>query len=265
VSEYTRLNFDLSYKDTELSINTDNNPPLAYIDWVNKISANGSNKANFKTYNSQASYSYDSRNRAIFPDSGVYSSVGAEFALPGGDLEYYKLTYRLRWYIPFTEQISLMLGGEYGYGDGYGDPGSGKDVLPFFENFYAGGTRSVRGYKGNTIGPRDKKCADSGDSACRGDAIGGNEKILGRAELFFPVPFTDEPSRNFRLSAFLDAGRVRSNLDNIFNDENFRATYGVAAVWITPVGALTFNWAWPIHKRVGDETERFQFNIGTPF
>ena len=267
VSEYTRLNFDLSYKDTELSINQDN-APYAYQNWVNQISADGSNTANFRTYSTQASYSYDSRNRAIFPDNGVYSSVSAEAALPGGDLEYYKLNYRLQWYIPFTEQINLMLGGEYGYGNGYGDPGTGKDVLPFFENFYAGGTRSVRGYKGNTIGPRDKRCP-SNEPNCsnptRGDAVGGNEKILGRAELYFPVPFAEEPSRNFRLSLFMDTGSVRSNLDYIFNDEDFRVTYGIAAVWITPVGALTFNWAWPINKRTGDETERFQFNIGTPF
>jgi outer membrane protein insertion porin family len=268
VSEYTRLNFDLAYKDTELAINT-LTAPTAYRDWVNQISADGTDTANFKTYNSNVSYSYDSRNRAIFPDRGVYSSIGAEVAMPGGDLEYYKLNYRLRLYIPFTEQISLLLGGTYGYGNGYGDPGTGKDVLPFFENFYAGGTRSVRGYKGNTIGPRDNRCpgtnADINNPACRGDAVGGNEKILGRAELFFPLPFTDEPSRNFRLSAFMDTGRVRSNLDNIFNDSAFRVTYGVAAVWITPVGALSFNWAWPVNKKPGDETERFQFNIGAPF
>jgi len=268
VSEYTRLNFDLSYKDTELFINQDT-APAVYRNWVNQISADGTNTANFKTYSAQTSYSYDSRNRAIFPDHGVYSSVGAEVAMPGGDLEYYKLSYRLQWYIPFTDQISLLLGGEYGYGNGYGDPGSGKDILPFFENFYAGGTRSVRGYKGNTIGPRDKRCPTT-DPNCsnptRGDAVGGNEKVLGRAELYFPLPFTEEPSRNFRLSMFMDSGRVRTDLDgNVFHDEDFRVTYGIAAVWITPVGALTFNWAWPLNKKEGDETERFQFNIGTPF
>ena len=129
MSEYTRLNFDLAYKDTELSINQET-APFAYKEWVNQISADGTNTANFKTFDTQASYSYDSRNRAIFPDRGVYSSVGAEVALPGGDLEYYKLSYRLQWYIPFTDQISLLLGGEYGYGNGYGKPGSGKDILP---------------------------------------------------------------------------------------------------------------------------------------
>jgi outer membrane protein insertion porin family len=257
----------MSYKDTDLTLGT-GIVPRSYREWVKLVSGTDSDSARFKTYATEASYSYDSRNRAIFPDSGVYSRLGAEVTLPGGDLEYYKLTYRLRMYYPFTDHISLLLGGEYGYGDGYGEEGTGKAILPFFENFYAGGTRSIRGYKGNTIGPRDAYCSND-DLLCAnpvpGDRVGGNEKLLGRAELFFPVPFTDEPSRNFRLSAFLDTGRLKGNVPFIINDDAFRSTYGIAAVWITPVGALVFNWAWPIDPKEGDELERFQFNIGAPF
>ncbi|MGD8940995.1 MAG: outer membrane protein assembly factor BamA [Gammaproteobacteria bacterium] len=267
LSEYTRLNFDMSYKDTDLTLGT-GIVPRSYREWVKLVSGTDSNSARFKTYSTEASYSYDSRNRAIFPDRGVYSRLGAEVTLPGGDLEYYKLTYQLRMYYPFTDNISLLLGGEYGYGDGYGEEGTGKAILPFFENFYAGGTRSIRGYKGNTIGPRDAYCSND-DLLCAnptpGDRVGGNEKLLGRAELFFPVPFTDEPSRNFRLSAFLDTGRLKGNVPFIINDDAYRTTYGIAAVWITPVGALVFNWAWPIDPKEGDELERFQFNIGAPF
>ncbi|MCG6971077.1 MAG: outer membrane protein assembly factor BamA [Gammaproteobacteria bacterium] len=266
ISEFTRLNFDVSYKDTDLSLGA--SAPRSYREWVKLVSGEGIDTARFKTYSTEASYSYDSRNRAIFPDRGLYSRIGAEVALPGGDLEYYRLSYQLRFYVPFSDQVSLLLGGEYGYGDGYGEEGTGKAILPFFENFYAGGTRSVRGYKGNTIGPRDAYCPND-DLICanpvRGDPVGGNEKILGRAELYFPVPFTDEPSRNFRLSMFVDTGRLDSNVPFVINDNDFRTTYGVAAVWITPVGALVFNWAWPIDPKEGDEIERFQFNIGAPF
>ena len=266
ISEYTRLNFDIAYKDTDLTLNPA--APRSYREWVKLINGAESDSARFKAYSVETSYSYDSRNRAIFPDSGLYSRIGAEVALPGGDLEYYRLTYQLRYHIPFSDQVNLLLGGEYGYGDGYGETGTGKAILPFFENFYAGGTRSVRGYKGNTIGPRDSSCPNYAllcDNPTPGAPVGGNEKLLGKAELFFPVPFTDEPSQNFRLSAFVDAGRVKGNMPFTINDNDFRATYGVAAVWITPVGALVFNWAWAIDPKVGDELERFQFNIGAPF
>jgi outer membrane protein insertion porin family len=268
LSEYTRLNFDLSYKDTDLTITNPTTAPRSYREWVKLVAGEDTDSARFKSYITEASYSFDSRNRAIFPDRGFYSRIGAEVALPGGELEYYRLTYLMRLYVPFSDNISLLLGGEYGYGDGYGKEGTGKAILPFFENFYAGGTRSVRGYKGNTIGPRDAYCSNDVlvcDNPVPGDRVGGNQKVLGRAELFFPVPFTDEPSRNFRLSMFMDTGRVDSNVPFVINDNDFRTTYGIAAVWITPVGALVFNWAWPIDPKEGDETERFQFNIGAPF
>jgi outer membrane protein assembly factor BamA len=34
---------------------------------------------------------------------------------------------------------------------------------------------------------------------------------------------------------------------------------------LTPVGALTFNWGWPLRSEPEDETEVFQFSIGAPF
>jgi outer membrane protein insertion porin family len=281
LSEYTRLRFDVGYEDTDLTLNTVA-APESYKDWllrskgiddINGDNINEFETATFKTFTTSATYSYDSRNRRLFPESGILSRISGKVALPGQDLEYYRLDYRLRLYFPLAEQLTLSLGGDFGYGDGYGDVGTGRDILPFFENFYAGGTRSVRGYKGNTIGPRDKisDCNGAGteptrdNQACVGDPVGGNRRILTRAELYFPVPFTEEPSRNFRLSLFTDAGRVSGVGDLIWNDTDWRATYGVAAVWITPVGALTFNWAWPIDEKPGDETERFQFNIGAPF
>jgi outer membrane protein insertion porin family len=283
ISEFTSVRFDVGYEDTDLTLNTITSP-ASYTDWVLTIKGidrdtidpeqiNEYETVNFSTFTSSISYIYDSRNRTLFPESGIYSSISAKAALPGRELEYYKIDYRLNWYLPLADQFTLMLGGRFGFGDGYGDPGTGKDVLPFFENFYAGGTRTVRGYRGNTIGPKDKieDCNGEGNPptidnpACVGDPVGGNRRLLARAELYFPIPFMEEPSRNFRLSLFSDGGRVSGEGDLIWNDTEWRITYGIAAVWITPVGALTFNWAWPYDEKPGDETERFQFNIGAPF
>lgn len=265
MTEYTSSNFGLGYEKTTLEINRAV-APLTYQLWVRKYGEE------FGNYTATGSYSYDSRNRAIFPDSGTLSQISGEITLPGSDLEYYKTSYQHRWYIPFTSEMSLLLGGDYSYAGAYQD----TDRIPFFEGYYLGGYRSVRGFRGNTVGPRDEF----------GDAVGGFRKIIGHAELFFTPPFTDEPSRTFKMSLFVDAGRLYArpektlvyrvdsdpdaeisptSVQSIINDSEIRSAYGLSAVWITPVGALTFTFARPIRYQAYDDVEFFSFNIGAPF
>lgn len=243
ISEYNRASWGLSFENTNLSINSATAPTL-YSAWV------ADNGENFDTISTTLSWSHDTRNRAIFPDSGYYSLLSSEIALPGGDLEYYKLSVRQKYYIPLAKGTSLFFGADLGYGKSYGD----TKGLPFYKNYYAGGGRSVRGYQGNSLGPRD-----TGTN----EPIGGNTKIVTHMELFFPSPFA-ESQNSFRLSTFVDAGNVFDSEKDISADE-LRSSYGISAVWLTPVGALTFNWGWAINAKAEDETERFQFSIGAPF
>jgi outer membrane protein assembly factor BamA len=67
------------------------------------------------------------------------------------------------------------LSGDVGYGEGYGE----TESLPFFENYYAGGPRSVRGFVANSLGPRE---IDDDDP------VGGNFRMVGSLELFAPAP-----------------------------------------------------------------------------
>ena len=262
LTEYTSASFGLGAENTNLQVN-ESEAPEYYSEWVNE------NGDDFTTFTSTLSYSYDSRNKTIFPDYGVLSRLSAEVAVPGGDLEYYKASYRMNWYRQLSNRLTLMMGGEVAYGDGYGD----TDSLPFFENYYAGGSRSIRGFRGNTVGPIGIVCntvIDGGipTEICEPDEpVGGNAKVVGKVELFFPSPFEEEISRNFRLSAFLDFGRVFTSIENdsVIEDDRLRASYGLGAVWITPVGALTFSLAWPLESDSGDDIDRFGFNIGAPF
>ena len=82
-----------------------------------------------------------------------------------------------------------MLRGDLGYGDGYG----GKP-LPFFKAFYAGGVGSVRGYESSSLGPRD----------IFGNALGGKRKIVGNAELFYPILKGDKSVRVSACSSMRD-------------------------------------------------------------
>ena len=204
----------------------------------------------FLSFKVTGSWSKDTRNRAIFPDRGGLQRIGAEVSIPGSDLEYYKLNYRHLRYFPLSENLTLSLNGELGWGDGYGD----LETLPFFENFFAGGVRSVRGFRDNSLGPRDPNAIDP---------IGGSFRTVGNMELLFPVPFTDG-LRSVQLSAFVDVGNVFADVKD-FEANELRASVGLAAIWISPVGPLAISVAQPINEEEGDDTQTFQFTLGAGF
>ena len=89
-------------------------------------------------------------NRGVLATRGNSQSLSFEAAIPGSDLQYYKLTYDGQMFQPLTRDLTLRFKTRVGYGQGYGD----MDELPFFENFRAGGFGSVRGYKRYTLGPK---------------------------------------------------------------------------------------------------------------
>ena len=89
-------------------------------------------------------------NRGVLPNRGASQRLSAEVTVPGGDLEYFKLDYETQYFKPLTRNLTLRLHSRLGYGETYGR----TDRLPFFENFYAGGFGSIRGFERNSLGPR---------------------------------------------------------------------------------------------------------------
>lgn len=213
----------------------------------------------FNDYLLTASYTRDSRDAAIFPTRGSSRSLRAEVALPGSDLEYYKLSYQEQLYIPLTSRLIFSISGNIAYGDGYGD----IDYLPFFENYYAGGPRSVRGWSANSLGPRE---------LASDDPVGGNLRLVGSVELFAPAPVGGQFERTLRLGAFFDFGNVwltdTSDLVDADDDVDLgdlRYSAGLSLSWLSPIGALSVSLAYPLNEKDGDETQMFQFGFGQVF
>ena len=191
----------------------------------------------------------DSRNSRFLPTRGSLSRLSGEVAVPGSELTYYKLFAQHQRLFPLADDLVFVLEGEIGYGDGFGGTGD----LPLTENLFAGGLRSVRGFKANTLGPRDS----------RDQPLGGNLKTVGTAEVILPLPFTKD-SATFRITGFLDAGNVYGPEED-FDFDTLRYATGIAAVWLSPIGPLTMSFAEPLKSQPGDETQRFQLTFGTSF
>jgi outer membrane protein insertion porin family len=222
------------------------------------------------TYRGELLFSRDSRNRFFNPTSGSVQRVALEVALPGSTVEYYKLSYNGTKYFPITRRLTASFSTEVGYGDSFGDNGDSGFGLPFYEHFFAGGVRSVRGYEDNTLGPRTSTDTGQLDPETgepliiQGRPFGGDLKVTGKAELAFPVPFMKKPSTTMRLSWFLDFGQVYENLD-AFDAEEIRYTTGIALQWQAPVGPIVINFAIPLNDKDGDQTEGLQFAFGNFF
>ncbi len=242
IAEDEKIFIGLGYDWLKMKVVPDS--PQRVLDFVNKYGNE------FATIRAKIGWGSDTRNRRNFATSGVSQRISLMAALPGSDLNYYTLVYQHKSYYPLFKDSAVMLRGDLGYGDGYNN----TDKLPFFENFYAGGVSTMRGYKVSSLGPLDPY---------ENDPIGGNLRILGGTELIFPVPFVESDS--VRMAAFLDAGNVFDTVDETADLSELRYSTGLTLRWLSPVGGLVFSYAVPLNEQAGDKTKAFQFTMGSSF
>ena len=289
-SDITRLGFSITYDKTDIDIGT--LPAREIFDFV---AAEGSL---FRTLSAQASWQRVTLNRGLFPTAGSSTVLSLSATIPGSDLNYYRASIRQRYYRPLSTNFVFGFQGELGYLDAYGD----TKETPFFQNFYAGGPRSLRGFESNTLGPRstDAPCYEfnyieetcpnlidaDGDgeldtpyinpyanstSRYRDRPIGGNIKVEGSLQLIFKLPIIED-QRSIRSAFFLDFGNVFSDNCRAYqincykpSIEDLRYSYGVGVTWITGFGPLSLAISKPSNAGPQERTEEFQFTVGNVF
>ncbi len=207
----------------------------------------------FTNYILSANLVYDTRDRSLFTTEGTRIRSSVDLFGPGGGLSYVKLNYSHGHYFPLGESRDFIFAprGVLSYASAYGD----TNEVPFYDRYYAGGTRSLRGYRNNSVGPKDPSDPD--------DAIGGNFRMLGNFDLFFPSAAIYDPSR-LRMSLFTDIGDVTEEI-NDFSFGDMKGSFGLNVHWLTAIGAVTLNLATHFNDQSDDETESFQFDFGTNF
>ena len=243
IGEDNAVGVGLSFDSTDVKTYTDS--PKRYKDFVNQFGSRNT------TLLLNSSWTNDQRDSLIYTTRGTVQRAYGEVGLPGADLKFYKLNYQHQKFFPITKDITLMLNGEYGFGDGYGG-----EPLPFFRNFYAGGIGSVRGFKTGTLGPHDVFPNHK-------DALGGNKRLTATAEFLMPIPGIGL-DKSFRFGGFVDTGYVWATGQKM-RLSDLRYSIGVSVAWSSPFGPLKFSIAQPIKKDSGDQIERFQFQMGTSF
>ena len=290
ISDITRLGCNITYDKTDIDVGS--LPAREIYDFV---SAEGNI---FETLSAQLSWQRVTLNRGLFPTDGASTVLSFSSTIPGSDLSYYRLNVRQRYYQPLTQNLVFGFQGELGYLNAYGD----TEETPFFQNFYAGGPRSLRGFESNTLGPRstDAPCYEfnyaegtcpnlldiDGDgeldtpyynpyanqtSRYRDAPIGGNIKIEGSLQLIFKLPFIED-QRSLRSAFFFDFGNVFSDNCKEYqincsepSIDDLRYSYGVGITWITGFGPMSLAIAKPTNAGPRERTEEFQFTVGNVF
>ena len=145
--------------------------------------------------------------------------LNLDVAVPGSDLTFYTVSFNAEQFVPIYKRFFLDINGTVGYADGYG---STKKIPPY-ENFFAGGSRTVRGFRDGTLGPRDTP---------NDNPYGGKLRTTMQNELIIPLPFAAD-GNSTRLAAFFDIGNVFAEPGEFEFDE-LRRSAGIAFRWFTP-------------------------------
>ena len=289
ISDIQRVNFGLTYDKTEIDIGT--LPAREIWDFIN------TEGSIFETLNAQISWQRITLNRGMFPTDGASTILSLSSTIPGGDIDYARINIRQKFYQPLPNDLVFGFNIELGYLAPFGD----TKETPFFQNFYAGGPRSLRGFESNTLGPRSTEapcyefnysegtCPNLIDSDGDGElnlpyynpyanseynkrvSIGGNVKVEGSLQLIFRLPFIED-QRSMRSAFFFDFGNVFSDNCKDYqincykpSVDDLRYSYGVGVTWITGFGPMSFAISKPTNAGQYEETKEFQFTVGNVF
>jgi len=192
---------------------------------------------------------------------------------------FFKASDKTQHFFPLAKDLTLQLSAEAAYGDGF----NGAPALPFWENFFAGGPQSMRGFFPSSLGPKtiSNQVGQGGLLS-----LGGSSKIVMQAEILAPPPFMED-SKSIRIGAFIDVGNVYCNAFQVPGPKGYvsaangnpsdglcyapvkgdflRYSPGILARWISPFGAIGFSVAHPLNTVYGDHLQSFQFSFGQTF
>ncbi|MEZ8855327.1 outer membrane protein assembly factor BamA [Vibrio atlanticus] len=283
MDELNRLEFGFGYTHNKIG----NVPTYIQVEqFARSIDQYGDEHILTDDFDINISWTRNNLNRGFFPTEGNHQRALAKMTVPGSDAKYFKAQYDVKHYIPLTKkhEFTLLMRGRLGYGNGYGQTDGNDNLFPFYENYYAGGFTTLRGFGSNSAGPKAVYGNSTGNNptynSATDDSVGGNAVALASVELIVPTPFaSDEARSQIRTSVFFDMASV---WDTEFVDRgapnsgqqyyydysdptNYRSSYGAALQWMSPMGPLVFSLAKPIKIYEGDDEEFFTFTIGRTF
>ncbi|UOD49366.1 outer membrane protein assembly factor BamA [Orrella daihaiensis] len=245
ISEFDRVSLGLNFEHNKISLYEDS--PLAYEQYVDAY-GDATN-----TPILSAGWSKDTRDSVLNPTRGSFTRLSATVGTVS--LKYYMLSAQHQHFIPIGRDYTLAFNALFDYGDVY----NSDNPFPVIKDVFAGGIGTVRGYQGNSLGPKDPRT---------GTYLGGSRRVVGNVQFFFPLPGSGR-DKTLRLFVFGDAGQVygtgAGNSSDTVDFGDLRYSTGFGMSWLSPMGPLQLVYAKALNAKEGDETQVFQFQVGSAF
>ena len=174
--------------------------------------------------------------------------------------------------------------------------------LPFYRRYHAGGSSSVRGHDGRSLGPlssglvgaadchvptafaadnepgvsdnlrRNRPLCSAPIANANRETVGGDKRVLVNFEILFP-PFGSEAGNDKRIGLFVDGGMVfgdgfdydGNRIDGDIDLSEMRYSVGFLFDWLSPIGPFSMSYAKTLNEESGDDTQSFQITVGSVF
>jgi outer membrane protein insertion porin family len=236
IFEYSRLFLTYKFEDTKLG---DVRDPTIDANTENGLSS--SVRLTFVT---------DKRNNIFEPSGGYYASVSAEYSGLGGEKFWWRHEADARYYYNIIGDLVFRSRGYVANLDRVRD----RDI-PRSEMFQLGGSRNLRGYDFEDIGPKTTVV-----DPFSGRTITFNSRSLFNAFATIELEHPLAREAGLKWVVFFDVG------DAAKIDE-FRpyANYGFGFRWFSPIGVLRFEFGYPINPDETNSGSQFHFDIGQLF
>jgi outer membrane protein insertion porin family len=192
----------------------------------------------------------DKRNNRMEPSKGYYLSISSEYAGLGGDKEWLRNEFDGRFFHRVVGDLvfrSRLFAGKI--------EKDGREI-PRTELYTLGGSRNLRGYSYEEIGPKRTVQAEIG-GVMQDITFNAGAPMSAYTQLELEHPLAREAGLKWVL--FFDAGDAAAP-----GDFDVKMDYGFGFRWFSPIGVLRFEFGYPIGKDE-DSGSQFHFDIGQLF
>jgi outer membrane protein insertion porin family len=197
----------------------------------------------------QTSIVHDRRDDRSDARKGVFLSYSTEYTGIGGDKKWIKNETEARGFYPVWGDLifrSRLYAGRL-------DEVSGQRI-PRTEKFTLGGSRNLRGYAYEAIGPKRQGVNNAGQTLTFN--TGGIFSTFTNLE--FQHPLSREAG--LKWVVFFDAGHAGT-----FDNVKIYTDYGFGFRWFSPIGTLRFEFGYPLTGEYKNQGSQFHFDIGQLF